>query len=109
MAMLLFPNNFRMELLILEHCAKRDRERAAEKKADIAAAYPANPSESAMKVEWDVKIERGRKSSTSKSGSKSLERDRLERERLALEMAEKVSLQLNEYGTAPYLIYQTKT
>ena len=91
MAMLLFPNNFRMELLILEHCAKRDRERAAEKKADIAAAYPANPSESAMKVEWDVKIERGRKSSTSKSGSKSLERDRLERERLALEMAEKVS------------------
>ena len=79
-----------MELLILEHCAKRDRERTAEKKADIAAAYPANPSESAMKVEWDVKIERGRKSSTSKSGSKSLERDRLERERLALEMAEKV-------------------
>ncbi len=45
----------------------------------------------AMKVEWDVKIERGRKSSTSKSGAKSLERDRLERERLALEMAEKVS------------------
>ena len=86
-----------MELSILEHCAKRDRERAAEKKADIAAAYPANPSEGAMKVEWDVKIERGRKSSTSKSGSKSLERDRLERERLALEMAEKVNFCIFEY------------
>ena len=79
-----------MELSILEHCAKRDRERAAEKKADIAAAYPANPSEGAMKVEWDVKIERGRKSSTRKSGVK-FSALMLERERVALEMAEKFS------------------
>ena len=43
-----------------------------------------------MKVEWDVKIKRGRKSSTRKSGVKSSAL-MLERERLALEMAEKFS------------------
>ena len=47
-----------------------------------------------MKVEWDVKIERGRKSSTRKSGVKSSAL-MLERERLALEMAEKFSPNLS--------------
>ena len=49
-----------------------------------------------MKVEWDVKIERGRKSSTRKSGVKSSAL-MLERERLALEMAEKVNFCIFEY------------